>query len=340
MIRFPWTLTYLSTFMLSTSVLLLTGELSAQQNGGATVPSYARQANAAQQPAAPNARIASQQTSTGTPQQEPQPPFAPLTAAQQNQLNQLLLAWQQQSRATTTLDSKFQRWHFDNQAAPAGVHATRADGVIKYASPDKGLFRVDSLVYYRGMEAGKPKFEPQEGMYGEHWVCNGKQLIEFDRSEKQCKIQDLPPEMQGQHIFNSPLPFVFNLDAVEIQKRYWVRQVAAPMESLVLIEAWPKRQEDRAQYKMVQIALDKESFLPKALIMYAPNFHPVNAAKWDQYEFVDMKRNGMGNAISNFMQNFISDRPPSDWTVHREKFSPVVDPPPQSAQGISQSERR
>ncbi|WP_442511396.1 TIGR03009 domain-containing protein [Novipirellula sp. SH528] len=332
MMRPHWTLLLAAAL----AVPLATNSQSAlaQQAGqpGAGVPSYAKNAgnNAAAQAqgAQAQAQIARQQRPV--PAQAAQP-FAPLNDAQQAQLQQLLLAWQQQSQGTRTLDCKFQRWHYDNLAAPVGIHATRADGVIKYAAPDKGVFRVDSLVFYKGMKEGKPVFEPQAGLFGEHWVCNGKQLIEMDRSQKQCKIQDLPADMQGQQIFNSPLPFVFNLDAAEIQRRYWVRQVAAPNDKIVLIEAWPKRQDDRAQYKMVQIALEKETFLPQALIMYAPNFHAQNAPKWDHYEFVDMKRNGVGNAIANFMDNFIQERPPADWTIFRDTFNPNAEPEAQQA---------
>ncbi len=298
---------------------------NAQQAG---VPSYA-QGNQASQTAAPEAQIARQQSLPGqgnpaAPASSVGQPFEPLTAPQQAQLNQMLLAWQQQSQGTKTLESKFQRWHFDTLAAPAGLHATRADGVLRYAAPDKGEFRVDSIVFFEGMDEAtqKPKYNPQEGVFGEHWVCNGQQLVEFDRSKKECKIQDLPPEMQGQKIFNSPLPFVFNLDAAEIQQRYWVRQVASPKEDTILIEAWPKRQDDRAQYKMVVIALEKQTFLPQALIMYAPNFHPTQAAKWDHYEFVDMKRNSVGQALAQFTQSFIQLKPPADWKILRDRYVP------------------
>ena len=140
----------------------------------------------------------------------------------------MLEGWERQSKGMKTLDCKFTRWHFDMFAAPAGIHATRADGVIKYAAPDKGLFRVDRMVFYAGMEGDKPQFKQQPGQFGEHWVCNGTQLIEFDRSKEECRIQDLPKQLQGKGIFNSPLPFVFNLDAQQIQQRYWVRQVQAP----------------------------------------------------------------------------------------------------------------
>lgn len=284
---------------------------------------------AAQAAAAPQARVADnrvQQAANG-----PQTPFAPLNPQALIQLNQLLQNWEAQSKGTKTLECKFKRWHFDLFAAPAGVHATHAEGVIKYAAPDKGLFRVDNLLFFNGMKAGKPDYVKQTGKFGEHWVCNGTQLIEFDRTKKECKIQDLPANLQGQEIFNSPLPFVFNLDAEKIQRRYWVRQVEAPKPGIVLIEAWPKYQEDRAQYKLVQVALNSKTYLPEALIMYAPNFNEKTAPRWDHYEFADVKRNSLGAGITKWLGNFIPEKPPGDWKILRERFSAPVDETPQQA---------
>ena len=249
----------------------------------------------------------------------PQAPFQ-LTPEQHKRLASLLLQWQTVSQNTKTLECTFHRWHFDQFAAPAGIHATKAVGVIKYAAPDKGLFKVDQLVFYKGLQAGKPQYGPQQGKFGEHWVCNGKQLIEFDRTIQQCRVQDLPPEMQGKEIFNSPLPFVFNLDAEQITQRYWVRERQAPKEGIYLIEAYPKRQQDRAQYKLVQIALDQQTFLPQALIMYAPNFDVKTAQKYDHYEFVDMKQNAIGDRIKNFMDYFVPEKPPANWQIVRSNL--------------------
>lgn len=278
--------------------------------------------------AAPNAAQAQANNAVSLGQ-----PFPPLTEAAKQQLQKVLTDWEAQSKRTKTLECKFARWHYDRFAAPAGVHATRADGVVKYAAPDRGLFRVDRLVFYAGMEDKKAQYKTQPGQFGEHWVCNGKQLIEFDQSKKECRIQDLPPEMQGRSIINSPLPFVFNLDAEQIQERYWVRQVQAPKPEIVLVEAWPKRQEDRAQYKLVQIALDSKTYLPQALLMYAPNFDQKNAPKWDHYEFSDVKRNGISDGIQKFMGNFIPQQPPSDWKILRDKFlAPGQGSQPQTSQ--------
>lgn len=248
-------------------------------------------------------------------------PFPELPAAQQAKLDQVLVAWQAQSQGTKTLECKFERWHFDLLAAPAGIHAHKAEGEIKYASPDKGLFRVDSVMFYKGMKDGKPQYGPTANKFGEYWVCNGKELIEYDRGAEQCNIQMLPPNMQGTQIFNSPLPFVFNLDANRIKQRYWLKLEAPPAPDVIMLIAYPKTQEDRAQYKVVQIALNSD-FEPIMLRMYAPNFHPKHAPQWDQYEFSSVKRNAIGAGFRQFLGNFIPEKPPASWKITRQNFIP------------------
>jgi len=248
-------------------------------------------------------------------------PFPPLSVAEQQKLEILLSQWEKQSQGTKTLECQFQRWHYDMFAAPPGIHAEKCFGAIKYAAPDRGLFKVERKLTYDGMDAeNKPMYSEKPGQFGEYWVCNGEELLEFDRAKEECKIQQLPPEMRGQRILESPLPFVFNLDAKQIQERYWVRQVQAPKPGMMLIEAYPKRQEDRAQYKLVQIGLNEKTFLPEVLLMYAPNFNVKTAPKWDHYEFTDIKRNSITQGLTRFMNSFIEEKPPVHWKVFRNAY--------------------
>lgn len=250
-------------------------------------------------------------------------PFPPLPPAQQAQLDQILLEWQKQSQSTKTLECNFTRWHYDLMAAPENVHAHKARGVVKYASPDKGVFKVDSMLFFKGMEGGKPTYGPIPNKFGEWWVCNGVELIEYDRDSEECTVTRLPPEMQGKQIFNSPLPFVFNLDAEQIKQRYFLNLKPSPKPNTYLIEAFPKLQADRAQYKMVQVVLNA-NFEPDTLLMYAPNFHPKLAPQWDHYEFADTKRNKITARLQQlFMNNFIPKKPPASWTIKQEVLPPA-----------------
>lgn len=257
-------------------------------------------------------------------------PFPPITADAQKRLDYILSNWETSSQETKLLSCNFTRWHYDLGSAPAGVHATWAQGSIKYAAPDKGMFRVDVLKAFHGMKENQPVYEADPKNVGEYWVSNGSELLEFDRVRKECKVRVIPTEMRGQKIFESPLPFVFNLKAVEIQQRYWVREVQPPAgkRDVFVIEAWPKHQQDRAQYRFVKIVISASTFLPEALIMYAPNFDPTTAPVWDHYEFNSVSRNGVIANLQQFMDSFIKARPPSDWTVIRENF---VAPPQQAA---------
>lgn len=281
----------------------------------------AQQAFNGQQGAVQGQRVAApnQQAAAANQQVAPKTPFEPLNPQQQARLDQLLLAWQQQSQATKTLECDFERWEFDLNAAPAGVHAKKGKGVIKYGNPDKGLFRVDELLVFKGMKDNKPQYGADPSAHGGYWVCTGEEVHSYDRSEKKCTILELPQNMQGTQIFNSPLPFVFNLDAQQIKQRYWVRSIDSPKPNTYLIEAWPKTQQDRAQYRMVQIVLNQQ-FDPEALIMYAPNFNAKFAPEWDHYEFKNVKRNAVGAGVQSFFGNFIPQRIPMGWKVEREKM--------------------
>lgn len=248
-------------------------------------------------------------------------PFAPLSAQQEQQLTEVLQKWETQSKQIERLECGFTRWRYDNTEAPAGTHSTWARGEIRYAAPDKGVFKVNDLKFYKGEADGKKQYDSIAGRNGEHWVCDGKQLLDFDHDKKVCTIQELPPEMQGKQIFESPLPFVFNLDAQRIRERYWVRLKPSPTEGTYLVEAWPKRQQDRAQYRLVQIVVNGRSFLPVGLRMYAPNFDEQKAPNFDHYQFSNVKANSMLSGVTNFLDRFI-EKPDSSWTIIRERWQP------------------
>lgn len=286
-----------------------------------------QRAAAQQQAAAANNRVAARQQPFAQNQQQqaaPKAPFPPLNAQQQQRLDAILVQWQKKTQGTETLSCDFTRWHFDQFAAPAGVHASKSIGIIKYAAPDKGLFRVEEKQFYTGMKNQVPQFAPQPGKFGEWWVCTGKELLEYDQTEKKVTIQELPPHLRGTAIFNSPLPFVFNLDAEKIKEKFWISEGEAPDENTILINAWPKTQENRAQYKLVQIALGTD-FLPKALVMYAPNFNIKTSPVWDQYEFSNVKRNAITSGFQQFLNFFIPQKPPAGWKVEKDNL--LVGPP-------------
>ena len=209
------------------------------------------------------------------------PPWWPQSDAHQKYVSDVLNFWEQSSSNITHYQCKFSRWEYDPVWGPKPDPKTGkrpavriSYGEIKYAKPDKGLFKVNKVTHYTAAAnpADEAQFLPKEGETGEHWVCDGKSIFQFDHENKKLIEHQLPPDMQGKAIVDGPLPFLFGAEARKIQERYWVG-VFTPkdVKGQYWLEAWPKYREDAKNYKKVEIIIDEKDFLPMALQIYDHN---------------------------------------------------------------------
>ena len=79
------------------------------------------------------------------------------------------------------------------------------------------------------------------------------------------------PEMKGKAISDGPLPFVFGAKADQLKRRYWMRDVT-PKEEVgkhIWLEAFPKFQQDAANFQSATIILNESDCLPFALRLVA-----------------------------------------------------------------------
>ena len=137
-------------------------------------------------------------------------PFT-LTAQEEAQLDRTLQAWEKKSKEIDTFDCSFKRWEYDpifpkpnsNPNAPVNIDL----GILKYKSPDKGVFRVLNT---EGPD-GKPA--AIEDDRADHWICDGKSVFQYIPKQKKLVEHKLPPEMQGKAIVDGPLPFLFGAEA-------------------------------------------------------------------------------------------------------------------------------
>lgn len=222
-------------------------------------------------------------------------------------LDQVLGFWEQRSGKIKTFSCKFQCWEY-NAFGPPGKAQKFSDGVIKYAQPDKGLYRVENLSVYDPPPAGapppeKPKYVAQDKSLGEHWVCDGKQIFQFDAQSRRVIILPLPPGMQGQAIADGPLPFMFGAKAQTIKARYWVRGLPNNPQGKYLLEAVPKSREDARNFKMVHILLDQAEFLPDMLQIFEPNATPQNGFR-KTYQFSERQTTEEGKFTLDFWKLF------------------------------------
>lgn len=262
-------------------------------------------------------------------------PWDPLTRQEQQQLDQLMQTWEQHSSRIERYQCNFERWEYDPVFGPKDPTKakTYAQGVLKYAAPDKGLFEVKSLkVYVPPGPTGKEEWlaRPTEEI-GEHWVCDGKNVFEVDARQKKLIQRELPPEMQGKAIVDGPLPFLFGAKAAKIAARYWLREITPDdVQGERWIEAVPKYSSDARNFKMVHVSIDEKDFLPKAIQVFDPQFDAQKRAIRSVYTFKDREYNWniTLQQLNLLHREFYQPKTPIGWTKVVEPFLGEPGQPP------------
>ena len=258
------------TFSACGVACLMSGPAAAQSPGVPQRPATAPQRVAAA-PAQPMPQSSGQPAQPAPQQAGPQQP-APLSPEQQAALDRLLAAWEARNAAVTTWSCTFHKWEY-NAWSPADGGGERlafseSSGEIKYAAPDKGLFRVKESTQWNPETR---RYEKRTGDTGEHWVCNGASIYEFRHSERQLRETRLPPEMQGKAISDGPLPFVFGAKADTLKKRYFMRLVTPPgVTDQIWLESLPRYQADAANFAKVELILQARDLMPFAIQIFKP----------------------------------------------------------------------
>jgi TIGR03009 family protein len=239
------------------------------------------------------------------PQRPLRPPFV-LTPQQEQQVDWVLRRWQQQSAGVKAFQCEFTRFAYDQvfqRVGQANQPKYTDTGRIWYEAPDKGRFEV-------------------YGERPEKWICDGKAIYEykFDRKEPQLIQHDLPPEMRGKAISESPLPFLFGATAESLKQRYFLRLIAPPagVEGQIWLEARPATQQGLADFQMAEMILSAEGMRPYALNIYYPNGNRT------AYRFTNLKINGGGSLLGK-INIFASDPFKADTPRGWQK---IVEPAP------------
>lgn len=263
------------------------------------------------------------------------PPFE-LTEVEQQFVLQVLQMWEAKSGEIKTFNSDFERWEYD---AVWGFGDDRpmikSTGTLSYSKPDKGSFKIDEIQRWtkkdpQNTAADAPgDYAAQKNEVGEHWVCDGKAVYQYNHQNKQLIVTPIPTEMRGQSIVDGPLPFLFGAEATKLMERYWIRSKQGDAQQIWL-EAYPRRQVDAMNYDHVEVMLDRKSMRPTAILVHLPGQRgPDGKTQQRQvYMFGEPTINGTMEAW--FGNLFSAPRTPLGWTkVVQQEADPA--PAPQAA---------
>jgi TIGR03009 family protein len=265
---------------------------------------------------------AAQQPGQPGQQRPAAPAFPQLTPEQQAALDRLLVAWETRNASVATWSCGFHKWEYNAWSPPDGKGGQKAfaesSGEIKYAAPDKGLFRVKESKQWNPETR---RYETRSGA-AEHWVCNGTSIYEFRHAERQLRETKLPPEMQGKAISEGPLPFVFGAKAETLKKRYAMRIITPPgVTDQVWLEALPRFQADAANFSKVELILQARDLMPFAIQIYKPG-----GQDRDAYQF-DTKTSLIDRGL-DMLRDFSRPVTPLGYTFITEDASGAAPPPP------------
>ncbi|HUT14459.1 MAG TPA: TIGR03009 domain-containing protein [Thermoguttaceae bacterium] len=228
-------------------------------------------------PASPTVHPGAGQVGPVIPQYAPAPQYQPtpppvrapfqLTPQEEDYLNRVLLFWEQRGQQVKTFACNFCRWDYDGVFGNANAPRYVDKGLVKYAAPDKGLYRVTQSNQNQEWVAIESQRE-------EHWVCDGKSVYEFNHKTKQLIQHVLPPELQGTAIQDGPLPFLFGAQASKLKERYFMRVITPPnIQNQIWLEAYPRFQRDAANFQRAELILSvtETDLNPFALQLFSPN---------------------------------------------------------------------
>lgn len=252
------------------------------------------------------------------PQASLQPEWIPLPAKHQEYVEQILGYWEYKSNQIERFRCAFKRWEYDPVFGPRETFYRYGEGEIKYAKPDKGLYKATKVLTYQAAKPPEtaPRYVELPNVFGEHWVCDGNNVFELDHQRKRLIQTELPPDLRGEAIRNGPLPFLFGAKKDTILQRYWVRVITpADVKGEYWLEAYPKSREDAANYKMVHIMIDEQDYLPKGLVLFDRSFVPGRHPARTTFSFENRETNWnvLVQQLNIFYREFYEPSVPRDW---------------------------
>ncbi len=257
-------------------------------------------------------------------------PFPQLTIQEAADLDRFLEKWENKSTNIKYFETEFQCW--ERGKDPLENAATTSTYVIiRYIAPNKGVFEVQGLYI-------DEKKTPLEKAGRVKYLSNGQQIYEYDFENEVVQIYNIPPDQQATLAGGGPMPFVFGARADDLTKRYYLHIITkkerADLGELWL-EAYPKMQEDAAEFQRVQLIFDEKRMIPKGFVKF-----DTNGKGMTSYKFIlqSMQISAQTNILKTQFSKFFQPDIPPTWKkkLIEDPVDPqIAQPNPQLAQPIA-----
>jgi TIGR03009 family protein len=184
-----------------------------------------------------------------------QPPAAP-TAPDQSKLLPHLEKWE---KTMTSIDSLV-------------IDCKRTDKKNTFGTTDllvgKAFFMKDkadifALIQMEKMDKADPTKKDKSGYY-ERLVCNPTAFYQYQPAEKKISFLQIPARKPGAATDDNLLAFLFGMSAKQAMERYKLK-LAKEDNDYVYVDVQPVRADDKVDFEMARLCLNKDSYLPRYL---------------------------------------------------------------------------
>jgi len=101
-------------------------------------------------------------------------------------------------------------------------------------------------------------------------VCTGDEVWHYRYDVKQIFIFPLDNNQRKRAIEEGPLPFLFNMNVADAQRRYQMELVGEDQKSY-MVRAMPRLKEDQESFSVAWVELDRDFLLPTRVHLLAPD---------------------------------------------------------------------
>jgi len=218
------------------------------------------------------------------------------------ELEQLLRDWAAASEKIERLEGEHLRRVYDMTYEIEKL----SQGRFYFETPDKGRINITPVeitakmkdqrasgdVPTKKRKDGKP-FELKSDQE-ECWSCDGLRVYEMDVAQKQARVAQLPSDMQGKNIMDSPLPFLFGMPP-EKAKRRFAMSLLRPIDlksGQAFLHILPRLPQDAGNWASADVILNLKTFLPDAVQLVDPagtkiTVYSFSGLKVNENRFID-----------------------------------------------------
>ena len=254
-----------------------------------------------------------------------------LNPTEQQELDQFLARWEKYSAGIKRYDVDFNVFMYDSTipgAEPNKAYKV-AFGYFKYiANPIRFVYVVEGE--WQDKKQIKRDGEKNPNILAEKTIIDEKTVFQYDYRAKTMVQINVPPEMIGRGIADSPLPLIFGAKADELKQRFSMKIVSVPdQDDIIWLQARPLLLEDQQEFKELEIMLNKRTLNARGLKQM-----DINEKAYKVYDLNSPKINDRLTAVLQDIKDWFTPDVPRGWKheemnwIAQPSPAPMVSQPP------------